>query len=104
MTVLSDDVGATLLKKGAPPALRASQSRLRRVVHTFTLHSPSQNFCTFLRIPQAAFVRQADDWDSRGCLRNPQKAQIGLTEGLGTAFPQKGVPNIVRQNGPASGS
>ena len=26
------------------------------------------------------------------------KAQTGLTEGLGTAFPQKGVPNIVRQN------
>ena len=24
-----------------------------------------------------------------------KKAQIGLTEGLGTAFPQKGVPNIV---------
>ena len=25
------------------------------------------------------------------------KEQKGLTEGLGTAFPQKGVPNIIRQ-------
>ena len=41
MTVLSDDVGATLLEKGAPPALRASQSRLRRVAHMFALHPPS---------------------------------------------------------------
>ena len=31
----------------------------------------------------------------QGCLRNPQQAQTGLTEGLGTAFPQKGVPNHV---------
>ena len=30
------------------------------------------------------------DWGNRGGLRNPQKAQTGLTEGLGTAFPQKG--------------
>jgi hypothetical protein len=29
-------------------------------------------------------------------LRNPQTAQTGLTEGLGTAFPQKGVPNLVQ--------
>jgi nucleotidyltransferase substrate binding protein (TIGR01987 family) len=30
-----------------------------------------------------------------------KKAQTGLAEGLGTAFPQKGVPNIIRQNGHA---
>jgi hypothetical protein len=41
MTVLSDHVGATLLEKGAPPALRAPQSRLRRVAHMFALHPPS---------------------------------------------------------------
>ena len=34
-------VGATLLKKGAPPALRAPQPRLRRVAHMFALHPPS---------------------------------------------------------------
>ena len=39
MTVLLDDIGATLLEKGAPQA-------------------PSQNFCFVLRISQAALVRQ----------------------------------------------
>src|ERR1035437_940773 len=61
MTGLSDDVGAPLLEKGAPPALRAPQSRPRRVVHIFTLQPPSQNFCTFLRIPQAAPARLRRD-------------------------------------------
>ena len=36
------------------------------------------------------------DWDDMGGLRHPQPAPTGLTEGLGTAFPQKGVPNRVR--------
>ena len=53
-----DDVGATLLKKGAPFADSAGRS-------SATIH----------------------DWGDRGGLRNPQKAQTGLTEGLGTAFP-----------------
>ncbi len=66
MTVLSDDVGATLLEKGAPFADFAGRC--------------------------CATTHDRGNW---GGLRNPQKAQKGLTEGLGTAFPQKGVPNII---------
>jgi hypothetical protein len=59
-----DDIGATLLEKGAPFADSAGR-------------------------PCATDL----DWDDTGGLRNPQKVQTGLTAGLGTAFPQKGVPN-----------
>ena len=38
------DIGATLLKKGAPSALRAPQSRLCRVAHMFALHPPFPKF------------------------------------------------------------
>jgi hypothetical protein len=47
MKSAADDVGATLLKKGDPPALRASQSRLRLVVHMFTLHPPPKTIVSF---------------------------------------------------------
>ena len=69
MTILSHDVGATLLKKGAPFA--DSAGRFSATIH---------------------------DWGTGAACEIRKKAQTGLTEGLGTAFPQKGVPNIVRQN------
>jgi hypothetical protein len=55
---MPDDVGATLLEKGAPFADSAGR-----------------------------FVATIHDWSARGGLRNPQRMQKGLTEGLGTAFP-----------------
>jgi hypothetical protein len=35
------------------------------------------------------------DWGTGAACEICKKEQKGLTEGLGTAFPQKGVPNIV---------
>jgi hypothetical protein len=75
-------VGATLLKKGDP-------------------QTPSQNFCIFLRIAQAALARHAMIGTTGAACAIRKRQQQGLTEGLGTAFPQKGVPNIIRQNGHA---
>ena len=47
-----------------------------------------------LRIPQAASAVPVVDCRTRTACGIRKKAQPGLTEGLGTAFPQKGVPNI----------
>jgi hypothetical protein len=49
-----------------------------------------------LRIPQAALGQQATIGMTRAACGIRKKEQTGLTAGLGTAFPQKGVPNIVR--------
>jgi hypothetical protein len=48
-----------------------------------------------LRISQAASVQQPTTGATGAACGIRKKAQTGLTEGLGTAFPQKGVPNIV---------
>ena len=74
--------------------------RLHRALRTTTSRLGGlQALCYTLRILQAAPAQQTMTGGSRRGLRNPQMAQTGLTEGLGTAFPQKGVPNSVRQNG-----
>jgi len=65
MVVLSDDVGVTIFKKGAPFADSAGRS-------SATIH----------------------DWGTEAACGIRKKAQKGLTEGLGTDFPQKGAPNI----------
>ena len=74
MTVLSDDVGATLLEKGAP-------------------QTPSQNFCILNRRGASATSHYGKMLDQRWLLVAEAplrvKAQRGLTEVLGPAFPQK---------------
>ncbi|MFA5206940.1 MAG: hypothetical protein WC708_21270, partial [Lentisphaeria bacterium] len=83
MPVVAEDlplppVGATLLEKGAP-------------------QTPSQNFCILDRRGASATSSSGNMSGQRGMLVAEAplrvKAQTGLTEGLGTAFPQKGVPN-----------
>ncbi|MFA5205405.1 MAG: glycosyltransferase family 4 protein, partial [Lentisphaeria bacterium] len=66
--------GATLLEKGDP-------------------HTPSQNFCAFAE--SAGRRCSSDPANNAGGLpADSAKEQKGLTEGLGTAFPKKGVTNI----------
>jgi hypothetical protein len=60
-----------------------------------------QALCYTLRIPQAALVQQPTTGITGAACEIHKKAQTGLTAGLGTAFPQKGVPNIIHQNGHA---